>query len=214
MTEHTTESTAGTPAGYKGRLTSFDPTLRVGMIMPVGSTRGLVFSQDNVVGCRGPINRMLGQEVTFELVASPQGPVPVNVKIKPLPLLRPGETMAALSAPLLTAVATAAAVYVAGWPALNSYLLTINLITFAFILLKAGRPWGYNLQLTDYVVFFMALAGAAPIAVLTASLVPSRLRIEPARIFLIAVSVAQLYFLYNFHPEIFTNESWAPILHG
>lgn len=197
-----------------GRIVSFDPVLRTGLILPDSSTQGVVFLENNVVNTRAPLHTMIGRAVVFDLIHTEHGATAVNVRITGRPLLKPGNVMGALVAPLLVALTTYACIQYLWLPPLHSYIVSINFVSFLFVIALSRIPFSYKLRPADLMAIALAIAGGASGGFVASLLVPCRFRTESARFWLVALIIVHGFTLHRLEPRILSSQSWKPLIAG
>lgn len=173
-----------------------------------------MFLENNVVNTHAPLHTMIGRGVHFDLIHTEQGATAVNVRITRRPLLKPGNLMGALVAPVLVALTIYACTRYLNWPLLHSYIVSINFVSFLFVIVLSRIPFSYKLRPADLMAIALAIAGGA-IGVFTASLfVPSRFRVDSARFWLVALIVFHGFTVKRLDPLILSSQSWKPLIVG
>jgi hypothetical protein len=195
-----------------GRIVSFDPVLRLGMILPDSSTQGVVFLESNVVNSRAPLHTMIGRAVLFDLIHTEHGATAVNVHLVRRPLLKPGNLMGALMAPLLVALTTYACAYYLRWPEIHSYIVSINLVSFLFVIVLSRIPFSYKLRPADLMAITLAICGGAIGAFVASLFVPTRFRADSARFWLVALIILHGVVVHRLDPRLLSAQSWKPLL--
>lgn len=196
----------------RGRIVSFDPVLRMGLIQPQESTQGVVFLERDVLNSRQPLHTKIGRVVIFDLVYTDTGPMCVNIRLKRTPIVVPKDLLSILAPPLLIALATYVCVYEFSWPLLHSYIISINLVSFIFIGVLARIPPSYRLRPADFAAIALSIAGGAAAIFVASIFVTTRLRTDFARFWLIILIILHIVLIRQFEPEVLSRRSWKPIL--
>ncbi len=196
----------------RGRIVSFDPVLRVGIIQPEASTQGVVFVESNVVNTRAPLHTMIGRAVLFDIIHTDQGTAAVNVHITRRLFLKPGNLLGALVAPLLVGFTTYGLVNHLRWPHLHSYIVSVNFVSFLFVMVLSRAPFSYKLQAADLMAITLAVAGGAIGIFIAALFLPTRFRTDSARFWLVVLIILQGFALHHLDPQILSSRTWRPLL--
>jgi hypothetical protein len=195
-----------------GRIVSFDPVLRIGTILPDSSTQGVVFLENNVINTHAPLHTMIGRAVVFDLIHTEQGATAVNIRISRSIQLKPGNLMGALVAPLLVVLTTYACIHYLQWPQLHSYIVSINFVSFLFVMVLSRVPFSYKLRPADLMAITLAICGGAIGALVASLFVRTRFRTDGARFWLVALVIVHGFVVHRLDPQVLSSESWRPLL--
>jgi hypothetical protein len=184
----------------------------MGIIQPHASTQGVVFLENDVVNTHAPLHTMIGRTVAFDLIHTERGPAAVNVRISKRLLVRPGNLMGALAAPLMVALTTYLGIYQLRWPHFHSYIVSINFVSFLFVVVLSRIPFSYRLRPADVTLIGLAISGGAAGSFVASLLVPTRLRADSARFLLVALIIVHAFAAQRLDPRILSSQSWKPIV--
>jgi uncharacterized membrane protein YsdA (DUF1294 family) len=150
--------------------------------------------------------------VSFDLIHTERGPAAVNVRIVRRLPLKPGTLMRTLAAPLLVAIATFICIYYLRWPHIQSYIISINVVTILLVIVLSRVPFSYQLGVPDITVFVLSILGGALGAFVASLFVRTRLRADSARFWLVVLIILHGCVLHRLDSRLLTRESWKQII--
>jgi uncharacterized membrane protein YsdA (DUF1294 family) len=150
--------------------------------------------------------------VVFDLIHTEQGATAVNIRISRSIQLKPGNLMGALVAPLLVVLTTYACIHYLQWPQLHSYIVSINFVSFLFVMVLSRVPFSYKLRPADLMAITLAICGGAIGALVASLFVRTRFRTDGARFWLVALVIVHGFVVHRLDPQVLSSESWRPLL--
>jgi|GEM_PF-3212826 len=196
----------------RGRIVSFDPVLRMGLIQPQESTQGVVFLERDVVNSRQPLHTKIGRVVTFDVVHTDTGAMCVNVRLIRNTVALPKNLLSIFAPPLLVALATYLCVHQLSWPPVHSYIIAVNLVSFIFVGVLVRIPPSYRLRPADITVLVLSVAGGAAAFLVASLFVPTRLRTDFARFWLILLILLHVVLIRELDADVLSRRSWKPVV--
>jgi Na+-transporting NADH:ubiquinone oxidoreductase subunit NqrB len=184
----------------------------MGLIQPQESTQGVVFLERDVVNSRQPLHTKIGRVVTFDLVHTDTGAMCVNVRLIRSTTALPKNLLSIFAPPLLVALATYLCVHQLSWPLPHSYIIVINLVSLIFVNVLARIPPSYRLRPADITVLVLSVAGGAAAFLVASLFVPTRLRTDFARFWLIVLIILHVVLIRELEPDLLARRSWKPII--
>jgi len=199
---------------FEGKIVSFDKRAQMGLIVTNTSSEGIFFMAGDVQSTISAEENVVGRRVEFDVVRTDRGLMAVNIHVVRRMLIRPGEWLATILAPLMVAGASYWFYTSFFWPFLLAYLVAINLVCFIFLACLGLRPPYWNTQPSDAMLFLLSLAGGA-VATLAASIViPSKWQHDAARFFLLVMVIGHVLLLHTLEPEFLSRETIRMLMHG
>jgi uncharacterized membrane protein YsdA (DUF1294 family) len=199
---------------FNGTIVSHDISLHTGLVLADGSAQAISFTEGDVFNWRGT-SSLFGQRVSFEVVQTPTGYAAIHMV--PLQeerrrLIKPGDWMAALVAPLLVAGATYCASYFFLLPLAFAYIPVVNFISFVMLILVASSPQSAKPRPAEISLMLLAFCGGALSVFVGILITRTRFRSEGVVVFLFSILIMQGIMVKKFLPEIFDFDTWRMFL--
>lgn len=182
--------------------------------MPDGNAQAISFTEGDVFNWRGT-SPLFGQRVSFEVVQTPTGYAAIHMVLlqeERRRLIKPGDWMAAVVAPLLVAGVTYCASYFFLLPLAFAYIPVVNFISFVMLILVASSPRSAKPRPAEISLMLLAVCGGALSVFVGILITRTRFRSEGVVVFLFSILIMQGILIKKFLPEIFDFDTWRMFL--
>ena len=199
---------------FNGTIVSHDTSLHTGLVMPDGNAQAISFTEGDVFNWRGT-SPLFGQRVSFEVVQTPTGYAAIHMVLlqeERRRLIKPGDWMAAVVAPLLVAGVTYGASYFFLLPLAFAYIPVVNFISFVMLILVASSPRSAKPRPAEICLMLLAVCGGALSVFVGILITRTRFRSEGVVVFLFSILIMQGILIKKFLPEIFDFDTWRMFL--
>lgn len=199
---------------FNGTIVSHDTSLHTGLVMPDGNAQAISFTEGDVFNWRGT-SPLFGQRVSFEVVQTPTGYAAIHMVLlqeERRRLIKPGDWMAAVVAPLLVAGVTYGASYFFLLPLAFAYIPVVNFISFVMLILVASSPRSSKPRPAEISLMLLAVCGGALSVFVGILITRTRFRSEGVVVFLFSILIMQGILIKKFLPEIFDFDTWRMFL--